>query len=84
MAKAISGTEYSLGDVFSSKFEFHIPLYQRPYSWGIEQAGELFLDLFEAWSESPDDAYFLGSIVLIIFWEVLSSLRKRILLYQRS
>ena len=59
----------SLFDVFSSKYVFRIPLYQRPYSWNHEQATELLDDLKGAIDEIAKigdlHPYFLGSIVLI-------------------
>lgn len=60
-------------DVFSDKYAFYIPSFQRPYSWGSEQASELFSDLvgaakgFNPNEKTKKDTtpYFLGSIVLI-------------------
>ena len=62
----ISGKEYPISDIFTSKFEYHIPSYQRPYAWEKEQAETLFDDLLDFYKNQPkDDNYFLGSIVLI-------------------
>lgn len=66
----IHATEYPIYKVFSNDFVFTIPLYQRPYAWTTEQAGELIEDLITALgdgNEPIDDVnpYFLGSIVLI-------------------
>ena len=62
----INGHEYQLLKIFSSDFEYHIPAYQRPYAWTKEDANTLFDDLYEFYeSESDDENYFLGSIVLI-------------------
>jgi hypothetical protein len=66
----IHATEYPIDKIFSSDFVFTIPLYQRPYAWTTEQAGELIEDLITALgdgNEPIDDVnpYFLGSIVLI-------------------
>ena len=49
---------------------FSIPHYQRPYSWGTEQARELLGDLRDGLQDAPAQVseaspYFLGSIVLI-------------------
>lgn len=65
MSKKISGSEYPLSKIFSSDFEYVIPSYQRPYAWTIDQASELFDDLFDFYQNEPDEGYFLGSIVLI-------------------
>ena len=67
----IHGAEFPIRKIFSNDFNFTIPLYQRPYSWTIEQAGELLEDLISFIgtdaTKSVDDLspYFLGSIVLI-------------------
>jgi len=67
----IHGAEYPIRKIFSNDFNFSIPLYQRPYSWTTEQAGELLEDLISFIDSdtitSVDDLspYFLGSIVLI-------------------
>jgi uncharacterized protein with ParB-like and HNH nuclease domain len=67
MAK-IHGNEKRIGEVFSKDYAFSIPPYQRPYSWGVQQAGELFDDILTATRDAakkPGDPYFLGSVVLI-------------------
>jgi uncharacterized protein with ParB-like and HNH nuclease domain len=68
----IHGAEYPIKKIFSDDFVFNIPLYQRPYSWTTEHAGELLDDLIAFMGDSKEafDAddltpYFLGSIVLI-------------------
>jgi hypothetical protein len=65
MSRKISGAEYPLAKIFSSDFEYVIPSYQRPYAWTVDQASELFDDLFDFYASEPDEGYFLGSIVLI-------------------
>lgn len=65
MAKKINGAEYPLAKIFSSEFEYVIPSYQRPYAWTVDQASELFDDLFDFYRSDLDEGYFLGSIVLI-------------------
>lgn len=70
----IHAHEHPIRQIFSNEFAFTIPSYQRPYSWGIDQATELFSDLLvasEGFSPRAKGAkaevtpYFLGSIVLI-------------------
>lgn len=63
--KQLDAGEYPLGKVFSSDFEFAIPDYQRPYSWGTEQALQLLDDLSGAIDRDADEPYFLGSLVLV-------------------
>ncbi|MCO6413229.1 MAG: DUF262 domain-containing protein [Thiogranum sp.] len=65
MTKKISGAEYPLAKIFSSDFEYVIPSYQRPYAWTVDQASELFDDLYDFYKTESEDDYFLGSIVLI-------------------
>lgn len=65
MSSSITGKQYPLQKIFSQEFEYHIPVYQRPYAWGKEQSSELFDDLCDFFRSNPDDSYFLGSIVLI-------------------
>lgn len=67
----IHGAEYPIRKIFSNDFNFMIPLYQRPYSWTNEHAGELFDDLTSFIGRDSHtridelSPYFLGSIVLI-------------------
>jgi hypothetical protein len=68
----IQAKEHQIKDVFSNEYAFSIPPYQRPYSWGVDQAEALFDDLVEASTgfspgkmKHPVSPYFLGSIVLI-------------------
>lgn len=65
MSKKISGAEYPLAKIFSSDFEYVIPSYQRPYAWTVDEATELFGDLYDFYKSEPEEGYFLGSIVLI-------------------
>ncbi|MDD4962953.1 MAG: DUF262 domain-containing protein [Gallionella sp.] len=65
MTKKISGAEYPLAKIFSSDFDYVIPSYQRPYAWTVDEASELFDDLYDFFLKEREDTYFLGSIVLI-------------------
>lgn len=70
MAKMIEGKEHPIKKVFCEDFVFSIPLYQRPYAWTKEEAGELIEDLLAFMGDAKDSMddvspYFLGSIVLI-------------------
>lgn len=69
-AVKIQATEYPIHKIFSNDFVFTIPLYQRPYAWTTEQAGELIEDLITSLGDGNEpidevNPYFLGSIVLI-------------------
>lgn len=64
----ITGKEYPLKTVFSEKFEYFIPNYQRPYAWTSEETEILFDNLYSFYTnedKQKGDSYFLGSIVLI-------------------
>lgn len=63
--KDLDAGEYPLRKIFSSDFEFAIPDYQRPYSWGNEQALQMLDDLEASLERDTEDPYFLGSIVLV-------------------
>ncbi|PYX74981.1 MAG: hypothetical protein DMG72_08660 [Acidobacteria bacterium] len=70
MAVKIEASEKPLQKVFSSDYDFFIPLYQRPYAWTLKESGELFSDLVD--NMGPDgtsieetNPYFLGSVVLV-------------------
>jgi len=67
---SIKGEEHPIKKIFSDDFVFTIPLYQRPYAWTKEEAGELLEDLLTFLGEGNEtidelNPYFLGSIVLI-------------------
>jgi len=75
----IHAKEHPILKIFGNDFAFSIPSYQRPYSWGIDQASELFSDLLTAsegfipgakGAKADVAPYFLGSIVLIKAEEV--------------
>lgn len=59
----------TISDLLSGPYLLNVPVYQRPYSWGRDQAEQLFEDLIEAaglgasLEAAPD--YFLGNILLM-------------------
>lgn len=63
----IEAAEKKLSEVFSDKYNFTIPPYQRPYAWELQQATELLDDLLDAHqiNSRSEGFYFLGSIVLV-------------------
>ncbi|MFC6096323.1 DUF262 domain-containing protein [Flavobacterium qiangtangense] len=49
---------------------YHMPIYQRPYSWDKERVEQLWFDIVEAFKNNQEDStldsnYFLGSIVVV-------------------
>jgi len=66
LASPIKAEPYLLRDIFSDKFLFNIPLFQRPFSWSEEHFEKLFMDIYESMIESNGSGiYFLGSMVLV-------------------
>lgn len=74
MKTKLIAQETPLHKVFSDDFLFTIPSVQRPYSWTIDEAGELLDDILEFINHyditennisNVDEPYFLGSIVLV-------------------
>ena len=65
--KRIEAGEKPIVDVFSDRYAFTIPPYQRPYAWEREQASELLEDILDAMDprSGSEGLYFLGSIVLV-------------------
>ncbi len=70
MTHTLTAKEQPLAKIFSDEYMFSIPAYQRPYSWGVDQAQELLDDLLgymRTGGTKLEDIppYFLGSLVLI-------------------
>jgi hypothetical protein len=51
-----------LEDIFNSPAQFAIPLYQREYKWGKEEALELIEDL-NSYKDSAGESLFLGNLI---------------------
>ena len=58
-----------VSDIFSGPYLLNVPVYQRPYSWRWEEAGQLLEDLCEAAgldaAQEADESYFLSTILLM-------------------
>lgn len=50
---------------FRSDVQFVVPEYQRPYTWGTNEALQLVDDLEDALERDGDEPYFLGSLILV-------------------
>ncbi|SHI46606.1 DUF262 domain-containing protein [Desulfofundulus thermosubterraneus] len=59
----IEAREIFVKDLFSDKFLFQIPVYQRPFSWDKDDFDNLFEDIRQS-MENGEQNYFLGSIIL--------------------
>ncbi len=65
MHDTIKAEEISLADLFGPKFLFTVPIFQRPFSWTVENFDILFEDIVGAQDNSSgQQQYFLGSILL--------------------
>lgn len=62
--KQIASDKITIKDVFGEDMWFNIPDYQRPYVWGEDQISTLLDDIAHAAVNTPDNQYFLGSLVL--------------------
>lgn len=63
MGRKIESDRIILGKLFED-FWFLIPEYQRPYVWTPDNVNDLLEDLWFAYENSPEDEYFVGSLVL--------------------
>jgi uncharacterized protein with ParB-like and HNH nuclease domain len=63
MSNEMSAERLTVSDLLP-KSVFHIPFYQRPYSWGVEDCDALWNDLVRHFESDPESPYFLGVIVL--------------------
>ncbi len=55
----VSQEPIKITDILKDK-TFTVPLYQREYSWNLEQVSDLYYDI----ADSEDDGHFLGSLLL--------------------
>lgn len=53
---------WNVEDLFKHIYE--IPVYQRPYSWDIEQIDTLLSDIYSSFCENKDISYYVGNIIL--------------------
>jgi len=63
MSLGIAAREITIGQLFSPGEEMIMPPYQRSYSWGEKEAGDLLGDLREA--AVAGESHFLGAIVVV-------------------
>ena len=62
--KAIQATPAPI-DTILQGHQFNIPVFQRPYSWGVEECDKLWDDISSFFDNAKDqEKYFLGSIVV--------------------
>lgn len=69
MPSGLQAAAFSISDILTGPFLLNVPVYQRPFAWTTEEAGQLLDDLLESagldgGSQGEPD-YFLGSILLM-------------------
>jgi uncharacterized protein with ParB-like and HNH nuclease domain len=60
----IATNKITIKELFADDMWFNIPEYQRPYVWGSDQITSLLDDISYAAVNTPDNQYFLGSLVI--------------------
>lgn len=69
MPSGLQSTSSSIFDLLSGSFLLNVPVYQRPFSWTKDEAGQLLDDIIEAagidTGNPPEPDYFLGSMLLM-------------------
>ena len=69
MHSGLQSSSFSIVDILSGPFLLNVPVYQRPFAWTSEEAGQLLDDIIDAAAIESDgqaDAdYFLGSVLLM-------------------
>ena len=63
MPLGVKAHEISIGELFAPGRHMAMPLYQRSYSWGEDEALELLSDLLDAFH--AETSYFLGAAVFV-------------------
>jgi len=59
----IKAEKINMGELFSERFQFEIPNFQRPFSWKKNNFDKFFEYIYDAFTNKQDE-YFLGSIIL--------------------
>lgn len=69
MFEPLPTASMSVSQLFAETNRFNVPIYQRPYSWTVDEAGQLLEDVATAAGIEEDQAlepdYFLGAILLL-------------------
>jgi len=64
----VKANETTLDQLLGAPVQYQVPLYQRTYSWGEKQLGQLWTDLITVADQFADarsvSTHFLGSMVL--------------------
>ena len=59
----------SVGQLFGETHQLSVPIYQRPFSWSVDEAARLLVDVAYAAgineSQPVEPDYFLGAILLL-------------------
>ncbi len=52
----------TIKDLFESKDQYSIPIYQRNYAWEEDQISQLIQDIFDVYKENNN--YYLGNLIV--------------------
>ena len=71
--KQLNPHMWNLETIFKSIY--NVPVYQRPYSWDIEQVQVLLKDIYEAYSSiEKDDGYYTGNLIIFDIAEKINGI----------
>ncbi len=69
MRQRLNSTDLAIEELLSGRFAFSIPAYQRDYTWGKEEAGQLIDDIAGVIEDVERDGartpYFLGTMLFV-------------------
>jgi uncharacterized protein with ParB-like and HNH nuclease domain len=65
MTNRIKSSKSSLSEIVDNNLQFNIPIYQRLYVWDNEIVKTFLTDLKNAFQETSNQDYFIGSIVYV-------------------
>lgn len=55
---------FQLSEIFSDKYFYKIPRYQRNFAWGEKEVLELLLDIYNQYVNDKNSNYYIGSLVV--------------------
>lgn len=62
--KTLDPHMWNLENLFHTSKIYTVPVYQRPYSWDKEQVVVLLEDLLNDFSESKNEGYYTGNLII--------------------
>lgn len=65
MSNKMDAKHTPLCRVLATELQFVVPIYQRKYSWRMDECKKLLEDIIRASKKNDDDYYFIGSLVYV-------------------